>query len=533
MEYQAIIIGGGVAGLVCAAGLAAVHCPVLILEAQESLGGRIQPVYLTGCNKSIDAGAAWIHGVEGNPCLCTDSACTPSKPELTLPAIGVGHANPWLDTPSQLYDVYLPSDEDPQTLLLAPGIMEETQQGWQEQVLAKVHSFGQHCCDVDWIDATLAQSFQHVGDMHPAHVLRAWLLACWMGTDLSCLAAAELCAPGPLGDFPGPHCTIGAIPSSLGEASSSSRERVHSTSLAGMAAWFSQVQRAVQACPHVQVQLASPVSLVQATLSGIAVHYAGNDMPAQAQHVVSTVPLPILQQKHLAFEPPLPKSTRHALHSMQAGHYCKVMLSWETAWWSPTAAPMWCVPPERGQLLRAAHDPDDELAVCMIENGLAMKGEPVLVGIFVGAQAQAAERNAAAAVAAVLRRAAQIAVAAGWPAPPAPAAHHVTSWDSNPWSRGAYSYLPAGVCGAVIEQGAQTLQASSEGWRPANGPITGPALHWAGEATDPEAMGSVHAAWSSGLRAAVSIAQAKGLDTAAVRAAVASLAPAVRITRVL
>jgi hypothetical protein len=63
LEEPIIIIGSGVSGLTVASGLAINNkTNFLILEARDRIGGR---VYTN--DKSIDMGAAWIHGSENNP----------------------------------------------------------------------------------------------------------------------------------------------------------------------------------------------------------------------------------------------------------------------------------------------------------------------------------------------------------------------------------------------------------------------------------------------------------------------------------
>ena len=67
---------------------------------------------------------------------------------------------------------------------------------------------------------------------------------------------------------------------------------------------------------------------------------------------------------------------------------------------------------------------------------------------------------------------------------------HVTSWESDPYAYGAYSYFTLGThCSDP-----STLAEPS-----------GQSLLWAGEATDEEYQGSVHAAVLSGRRAAIEV----------------------------
>ncbi|HEY8388081.1 MAG TPA: FAD-dependent oxidoreductase, partial [Parasegetibacter sp.] len=56
-----IILGGGAAGLNAARELAT-NCNVTILEAQGSLGGRINTIIPENLNHPIEAGAEFMHG---------------------------------------------------------------------------------------------------------------------------------------------------------------------------------------------------------------------------------------------------------------------------------------------------------------------------------------------------------------------------------------------------------------------------------------------------------------------------------------
>ncbi|TCM68688.1 monoamine oxidase [Acinetobacter calcoaceticus] len=60
-----VVIGAGIAGLSCAKRLQAAGHQVLLLEAQQRIGGRIHSDQRA--EHCFDLGASWIHGIEGNP----------------------------------------------------------------------------------------------------------------------------------------------------------------------------------------------------------------------------------------------------------------------------------------------------------------------------------------------------------------------------------------------------------------------------------------------------------------------------------
>ena len=64
-HVEVAVIGAGVAGLGAARVLADAGVDVTVLEARERIGGRTHTVEVAG--RAVDAGAAWIHGLDGNP----------------------------------------------------------------------------------------------------------------------------------------------------------------------------------------------------------------------------------------------------------------------------------------------------------------------------------------------------------------------------------------------------------------------------------------------------------------------------------
>lgn len=62
MDYDVIIVGAGAAGLIAAKDLSAQKMKVLVLEAQDRLGGKIRTVTTAAFPVPIEEGPEWVHG---------------------------------------------------------------------------------------------------------------------------------------------------------------------------------------------------------------------------------------------------------------------------------------------------------------------------------------------------------------------------------------------------------------------------------------------------------------------------------------
>src|SRR5687768_522891 len=62
MKYDIIIIGAGAAGLTAMKDLAEAGYKVCVLEAAETIGGRIATIEEKGFTGAVEAGAEFIHG---------------------------------------------------------------------------------------------------------------------------------------------------------------------------------------------------------------------------------------------------------------------------------------------------------------------------------------------------------------------------------------------------------------------------------------------------------------------------------------
>lgn len=188
----------------------------------------------------------------------------------------------------------------------------------------------------------------------------------------------------------------------------------------------------------------------------------------QADAVILTVPLRLLQQEAIAITPALPDWKRQAIGALRMGHFNKVFLEFEEKWWP--GDPDFLVFQEQNRA---------DLGITL--NYHHYGGRPILVALLTDAAARAQDPAPAETVVADwltrLRRAypqRNIALRRS----------HLTRWGADPFAQGAYSYVPVGTTAASFEALAAPVGR----------------LHFAGEATIAAHHSTVHGAYLSGLR---------------------------------
>lgn len=189
---------------------------------------------------------------------------------------------------------------------------------------------------------------------------------------------------------------------------------------------------------------------------------------------IVTLPLGVLKAGTVSFSPALPASTQGAIDRLAMGVLNKVVLKY--------AAPFW---PEEGFFFGHLGQPVGEFPEFLNVQGLA--GAPVLMGLTGGDFARSTEQLDDESVVADAMTALREMFGATIPDPEE---FQVTRWASDPFSLGAYSFVPVGASSVNFD----TLAL----------PVTDRLL-FAGEATSRRYRSTVHGAYLSGVEAANTI----------------------------
>jgi monoamine oxidase len=216
----------------------------------------------------------------------------------------------------------------------------------------------------------------------------------------------------------------------------------------------------------IDVRLSTPVRRIEWSPDGVR---ATTDVGAfDAQRVVIAVPLALLQQDAIVFDPPLPELKRHALDGLGAGANAKIILRFDEQFW-PDDLTLLFTDDDTQLWWRPGRCRDDEAPILTaFVGGPAVARFRALGEDAPAAAAQCLEQYFGVNASARLREARFI------------------DWAADEWSRMSYSYLPPGGAG---------LRAAL------SAPLDG-VLYFAGEATNPVRPSTVHGALESGIRAA-------------------------------
>ncbi len=412
-----IVVGAGVAGLTSARDLQNAGAQVIVLEARDRIGGRTTTIVREGF--ALDLGASWIHGVDGNP--VTDLAAEVGADLIATDvesAIGFDAA-----TPNGLVDdAALARAGARLDAAVEAGYDADRDQPVRLVVDAAVRGASADEARLIRFLAASAIENEYAGSIDQ---LSAW----WFDE---------------AGGFGGGDAMIaggyGQLPAMLAD--------------------------------ELDVRLTTVVTGITWSDDGVVVQTASDSVEADA--VIVTVPLGVLQSGAISVEPALPEAHQAAIAGLGMGVLNKVFLQFDEIFWDDTVDWIGIVPPD-------SLDPwVDWVTVGRAED------VPVLLGFAAGDLGRRvdvmSDEQVVASALATLRTA--------YPDAAAPVDVLVTRWGADEFARGSYSF-------AAVGSDPEMRDALADG--------IGGRVHLAGEATSREHPATVHGALLSGRRAAESV----------------------------
>jgi monoamine oxidase len=424
-----IVVGAGAAGLAAARRLSAAGMRVEVIEARDRLGGRIHTLRPPGCPVPIEAGAEFVHGEPPETWSIILAA------ELAAYEIEDRHLT-YRD--AKLEPLSLEGDWE--------RIFDRISRLGQEE-LSFAEFLDRHCGDIPEEAKTQAVAYVEGFNAADKNVVSAR----WIGQSEQA-ASGERSFRLPDG--------YGRVVQWLASGLNPDRARVRLNAIARRIEWQSG---------RVEAQTSSDV---------------GELPPLRARCAIITLPLGVLQQAPgspgaVEFSPELPEK-RSAWNRLRMGGVVKVVLRFHEPFWERLGH----------RELAFLHAPDQPIVTWWTTRPMQ---SAVLTGWSGGAQVDALRgMNETAILGVALDELSQLfstpreeltGLLDGW---------NVFDWRIDPFSRGAYSYMPAGAEDSIAR-------------------ITAPVentLFFAGEHTDRRQMGTVAGAISSGYRVAEEVLSA-------------------------
>jgi polyamine oxidase len=400
-------------GLTAARRLSDAGYEVVVLEARDRIGGRIHTVDDLGV--PIDLGAAWIHGSGGSP-------LTAVAKEIDARTVKTNY--------------------DSQILYSRDGEVSDAADARGERGWARIENSIYDLQNDAGNDESIADGIAQAGEQRLAREpTTAWNMASALEDDYAAdpnelsLAwyGADKALPGP--DLILPEGYLPLLRHVAGNA---------------------------------DVRLGQPVTSVEHAGDGVAVHTDQGTL--QADWGIVTLPLGVLQNGDVAFDPPLPARKRAAINRLGMGVLDKVIVKFADPFWPRDT---------HGFGYVGAQQPVTEAF-----NGLLFTGEAILVGFRGGRLARRSESLSDGDAVSQFVDELSSAYATDVPEPEGAI---VTRWAREPFTRGSYSYIAAGSTPADM--------------RALAAPV-GKRLLFAGEATSPSYFGTVAGAYWTGEREA-------------------------------
>ncbi|KAK1944643.1 Lysine-specific histone demethylase 1 1 [Phytophthora citrophthora] len=451
MTYRVVVIGAGMAGVATAKALLDSDLfkteDVCVLEAQPRLGGRIHTrLFSDDLPVKVEAGAAWIHGTEGNPMV-------EFARKFGIELKEISTRNPWLHPRScPGFLIYNGSRR------LSEEEVDETWK-WQELLLQKLQKLALSgevegkALDVTvkqllTEDEELLEIIASSNNARERLALGLHLVETWMGSESGEMQIDAFGEIDLMGDDPGSHCLVPT----------------------GMMTFIDHLSEPLKGLVRTNTCVAS---INYEDIDHVVIKCT-DGRQITADQVVVTCSLGFLKSGKLRFQPKLPRSKTEAISRSQMGQCMKVLVRFPEVFW-----------PENGsfitQIVDSTGSDQQRIYFPVIFSYLSTKGVPILEGDLIGKKAEEISRTFSdKEIAHALFL--QLQETFG-PDIPQPVGLFITRWDQDEWARGAYSSV---TVDSTYEDPDLLRQSVAD------------RVFFAGEATDYEYQGALQAAYLSG-----------------------------------
>lgn len=423
MIYDVIVVGAGLSGLAAGNKLTQNNQSVLVLEAKNRVGGRINTNH--DFSVPVDLGASWAHDLPNN--------------QLAKDFSDVLELLPFSDLLDQFED-HVAYDQFYKLQNL--------------EALNRIKNFVRHFFKEinNTRNKTLSSTLENLNSINihqdKLPIIKKWLenlLACWAGDELAKIHPQLWKGMTEEGDM--------------------------SYVLNG----FDQVINKLT--KNIDIQLNSPVKLInyaQTKNKKYITIETTNHSIYKAKKVIVTLPIGVLKSESCNFVPKLPVEKQQAIKQIGNGILNKAVLKFEHCFWQKDALSIQCFPSENSNIQ-------------VYINYQAMYGKPILVALYGGDVARHMEYLEQDNIAEFENQLLAPLKNIYGDKFQSPEEILTTKWQTDPYTLGAYSYLPSDSKLDCFDKLAEPIENK---------------VYFSGEATDNKYYATAHGAYMSGMRVA-------------------------------
>lgn len=389
MSEKILVIGAGMAGIMAARTLHDAGGDVTLLEARERLGGRTHTDSSLG--RTVDLGAAWIHGPDGNP-------LTPLAEQL---GVGMGQTD-FVNRSGTAVQAYSPTGTPLNTAEFARGQHLADAAVALSDASILYQPPGREARSLkEWVQHGLPQPATMTPDEQAG--FRYWATIRAEYNDNADWELIDWALGGRYVKLPGGDLLL------------------HGGGYKALIDYLAA---------GLDVRLETAVTHITTTPN--QVHVQTSNGRFSADRVIITLPLGVLKSGQIQFEPPLPAAKQHAIQRIGFGNYEKLALRFDQFYW-----------PQQTQLFSCVGEADTDLFNAWLNLGF-YSGTPLISVSHAGRRAREINRwsddRLLAEALAVMNRL----FGDEFGPIPAPQAVVRTNWQNDPFANGSYSFDQVG-----------------------------------------------------------------------------------------